>query len=399
MSNPFFETWSTPFGAPPFDLIRTEHFRPAYDRALEDHAREIAAIGAESQAPTFENTIVALERSGQLLRRVEMIFSQLCHADTNEEMQAVERVMSPIVTRHWTGIYLNPQLFARVDALHRNSAQLGLDPESLRLLERYHLDFVRSGARLTPVQRERFAAIMERLATLGTTFGQNVLADEQSTVFALTEAEVEGLPAFARAAAAETARDRKLNAPFAATTSRSSVEPILHFAHDRGVREKVWRAFVNRGRNGNAHDNRAVIAEMVDLRAELAALLGYDSYAAYKLDDSMARTPEAAQQLLEDVWAPGRRRAAEDREALQALAGGDKLEAWDWRYYSEKLRLERYSFDENELKPYLALDKVVGAAFFTAERLFGISFEERDDIPVYHPDVRVWAVLRAGTVI
>jgi peptidyl-dipeptidase Dcp len=399
MSNPFFETWSTPYGVPPFDAIETKHFKPAYTQALDDHSKEIAAIAAQSDAPTFVNTIVAMENAGKLLRRVEMIFGQLSSADTNDEMQAVEREMSPLVTRHWTSIFLNAKLFARVDDLYQRRGSLGLDPESLRVLERYHLDFVRSGARLTDAQRERFAAIAERLATLGTTFGQNVLADEANVVFALTEAEVDGLPDFARASAAETARDRKLNAPFAATTSRSSVEPILHFATDRSVRERVFRAFVNRGHNGNEHDNRKVIAEMVGLRAELAQLLGYVSYAAYKLDDSMAKTPAAAQKLLEDVWAPGQKRAQEDRDALQQLMADGRLEAWDWRYYSEKLRMERYDFDENELKPYFELDKVIGAAFFTAERLFGLSFRELDNIPVYHPDVRVWAVERGGRTI
>ena len=399
MSNPFFDTWSTPYGVPPFDAIETRHFKPAYTQALLDHQREIAAIAASAEPPTFENTIVALESAGKLLRQVEMIFGQLTSAHTNDEMQAVEREMSPLVTRHWTSIYLNVPLFARVDDLHSRRERLGLDAESLRVLERYHLDFVRSGARLTAAQRERFATIMERLATLGTNFGQNVLADEASIVFALTEAEVEGLPGFARAAAAETARDRKLNAPYAATTSRSSVEPILHFAADRSVREKVWRAFVNRGHNGNANDTRKLIAEMVGLRAELAQLLGYESYAAYKLDDSMAKTPAAAQKLLEDVWAPGRQRAEEDRDALQELMGEGKLEPWDWRYYAEKLRVARYDFDENELKPYFELDRVIGAAFYTAERLFAVTFRELEDIPVYHPDVRVWAVERGGKVI
>ena len=399
MSNPFFETWSTPYGVPPFDAIETSHFKPAYTEALTEHDKEIDKIAAQTDAPTFDNTIAALENAGKLLRRVEMIFGQLSSADTNDELQAVEREIVPLVTRHWTSIYLNPKLFARIDDLYQRRSVLGLDPESARVLERYHLDFVRSGARLTAAQRERFAAIMERLATLGTAFSQNVLADESSVVFALTDAEVDGLPEFARAAAAETARDRKLNAPFAATTSRSSVEPILHFATDRNVREKIFRAFASRGHNGNANDTRKIIAETVALRAELAQLLGYDSYAAYKLDDSMAKTPAAAQKLLEDVWAPGRKRAEEDRDALQELMPKGKLEAWDWRYYAEKLRMARYDFDANELKPYFELDKVIDAAFFTAERLFGATFRELDDIPVYHPDVRVWAVEREGRVI
>ncbi len=402
MTNPFFAQWQTPFGAPPFGEIETAHFQPAYAEALATHKREIAAIVADPAAPTFDNTIAALERSGQLLKRVDMVFGQLASANTSDELQAVEREMSPLLARHWNEVYLDAGLFARVDGLFQQRASLGLDPEALRVLERYHLDFVRAGAKLTDADRARFGEIVERLAVLGTSFGQNVLADEQSTVFALTEAEVDGLPDSARAAAAQTARDRKLNAPYAATTSRSSVEPILHFAKNRSVREKVWRAFVSRGHNGNANDNRAVVAEIVKLRAELAGLLGYPSYADYKLADSMARTPAAAQELLEAVWRPGRQRALDDAKALQELAAKDgdfTLEAWDWRYYAEELRLARYDFDENQIKPYLELERVIEAAFYTATRLFGLSLVPRGDIAPYHPDVRVWEVQREGKAI
>lgn len=403
MTNPFFETWTTPFGTPPFQALSTEHFQPAYTAALEAHRKEIAAVVADPATPTFDNTVAAMERSGELLKRVDMVFSQLASADTSDALQAVERDMSPVLARHWNEVYLDAGLFARVDTLYQQRAALGLGPEALRVLKRYHLDFVRSGANLSAEDRLRFGAITERLAVLGTTFGQNVLSDEKSTVFALTEAEVDGLPESARSAAAQTARDRNLNAPFAATTSRSSVEPILHFALNRDVRERVWRAFVSRGHNGNANDNRKVVTEIVKLRAELAALLGYESYAHYKLADSMAGTPKAARDLLEQVWYPARDRAMADRDALQGLVteeGGDfALAAWDWRYYAEQLRLARYDFDENEIKPYLELDRVIEAAFYTASRLFGIGVIPRDDIPGYHPDVRVWEIQRAGKSI
>ena len=403
MTNPFFETWDTPFGVPPFDAIRDEHFAPAYKQALAEHDREIAAIAGSAEAPSFDNTIAALELAGRTLRRVDMVFSQLASANTNPVLQGIERDMAPIVARHWNDIFLNARLFGRIDTLYQQRDTLGLDAESRRVLERYHLDFVRAGARLTDAQRARFAEIVERLAVLATDFAQNVLGDEQDVVFALAEAEVEGLPEDARAAAAELARDRKLNAPFAASTSRSSVEPILHHAKDRTVREKVWRGFVNRGRNGNAHDNRKIIAEIVALRSELAGLLGYDTYAAYKLGDTMAATPEAVQGLLEQIWVPGRERAEDDRKALQQLiaASGESfaLEPWDWRFYAEKLRLERYDFDESAIKPYLQLDMVVDAAFHTANRLFGVSFTPRDDIVGYHEDVQVWSVERGGQTI
>jgi peptidyl-dipeptidase Dcp len=403
MTNPFFEEWATPFGVPPFAEIKTEHFKPAYEVALKAHEAEISAIAGDAGAPSFENTIAALERSGAQLDRVDLVFSQLGSANTNETLQAIERDLAPVVARHWNAIFLNPTLFARIETLYQKRSELGLDAEALRVLERYHLDFVRSGAKLSLADRERFAGIVERLAVLGTEFGQNVLADEQNTVFALSEAEVDGLPDFARAAAAEMARDRKLNAPYAVAASRSSVEPVLHFATDRAVREKVWRGFVKRGANGNANDNHAIIGEILRLRDEQAKLLGYESYAHYKLADSMAGTPKAARGLLEQVWKPGRQRALDDRVALQGLIdeeGGDfALAAWDWRYYAEKLRLERFDFDENEIKPYLELWKVVEAAFYVAEKLFGVSFIAREDIEGYHADVRVWEVQREEKTI
>jgi peptidyl-dipeptidase Dcp len=403
MTNPFAATWDTPFEAPPFDAIETAHFRPAYDEALKAHQAEVAAIAGNPDEPSFDNTIAALERSGRALRRVDGVFNQLSSANTDEALQAVELEMAPIVTRHWNEIFLNPGLFARIDALYQRRAGLGLTPEQLRVLERYHLDFVRSGAALTADERLRYAAITERLAVLGTQFGQNVLNDERDSVMALSEAEVAGLSDSAKAAAAQMARDRKLNAPYAMTASRSSVEPVLQSGSDRATREKAWRAFVTRGANGNANDNRKVIAETVALRAELARLLGYPTYAHYKLADSMAGTPEAARGLLEEVWGHGRRKALEDRDALQALADGEgatfAIEPWDWRFYAEKLRLARYDFDANALKPYFELGKVLEAAFFTAGRLFGLTFSPRDDVPVYHPDVQAWEVTRGGKPI
>ncbi len=403
MTNPFFAAWDTPFEAPPFDLIETAHFKPAYAEALAAHQAEVTAIAEAVEAPSFDNTIGALERSGKALRRVDMVFNQLGSANTDDELQAVELEMAPVVARHWNAVFLNPKLFARIDALFGKRAELGLGDEELRVLERYHLDFVRSGAALSADERQRYAAITERLAVLGTAFGQNVLNDERESVFALSEAEVAGLPESARGAAAQLARDRKLNAPYAITASRSSVEPVLQSGADRATREKAWRAFVKRGANGNANDNRKVIAETVALRAELAKLLGYESYAHYKLADTMAKTPEAARGLLEEVWGHGRRKALEDRDALQALADGEgagiTIEPWDWRFYAEKLRQARYDFDANELKPYFELEKVVDAAFYAAGRLFGLSFARRDDVPVYHSDVQVWEVSRGGKAL
>jgi len=400
MSNPFFEAWNTPFETPPFDRIASEHYRPAYERGLAEHRHEIAAIAGNPEPPSFDNTIVALEKSGRLLTRVEQVFGNLASSHTNEALQEIERELAPVLAQHWSAIYLNADLFRRIDELHERRAALALDAESRKVLERYHLDFVRAGAKVTGAARERLAAIIERLATLGTEFSQNVLADEQQTVVPLRETDVAGLPDFARAAAAETAIERKIDAPFAVTTSRSSAEPFLQFADSREMREKLWRAWVSRGNLGNAHDNKANIAETVRLRAERAKLLGYPSFAHHKLADSMAKTPEIARALLERVWQPARARALEERDALQELitreGGNFPLEPWDWRYYAEKLRKERYDIDEAELKPYLQLDKIIEAAFDTASKLFGLSFHARHDIPLYHPDVRVWEVRKGG---
>ncbi|MEI9995639.1 MAG: M3 family metallopeptidase [Rhizomicrobium sp.] len=399
-SNPFFETWTAPFGAPPFDRIAPEHFRPAYDRALAEHASEIAAIAGDPAVPDFANTIIALEDSGRLLRKVEAVFGNLAASHTNDALQAIERDMAPVLAKHWNDVYLNKELFARIDSLYGKRAALGLDAESLRVLDRYHLDFVRAGAKLEGAAKMRLAAIVEELATLGTAFTQNVLADEQAYVLPLAASDLAGVPDFARDAAAETARERGLDAPYAVTTSRSSVEPILSFADNRELREKLFRAWVSRGDNPNPHNNGRLIGEMVRLRAERAKLLGYQTFADYKLADTMAKTPANARALLEQVWAPARRRALEERDDLQDLisreGGNFPLAAWDWRYYAEKLRKERYDLDEAEIMPYFQLEKMIAAAFHTAHRLFGLDFEERKDVPVYHPDVRVWNVTRNG---
>ena len=311
--------------------------------------------------------------------------------------------MAPRLAAHWSGLYLNAKLFARVDAVHAARAGLGLDLQSLKVLERYHLDFVRAGARLAPAARTRLDDITQRLATLGTQFSQNVLGDEQDFILSLREDQLGGLPDFARDAAAAIAQERELDASYAVTLSRSSVEPFLQFAHDRALREQLFKAWTARGDNPNPHNNNVIIAESLALRAERAHLLGYASFADYKLADSMAGTPAQARALLEQVWAPARKRALIERDALQALIAEDggnfTLAPWDWRYYAEKLRTRLYDFDEAALKPYFALENMIQAAFFTAEKLFGLSFTERHDIPVYHPDVRVWEIARDGETI
>ena len=403
MTNPFFEDWTAPFGAPPLDRIKPEHFAPAYDRALAEHTAEVAAIAQNRSPPSFDNVVLALEKSGRLLTRIEGVFGNLTSSATNEELQAIELEMAPRLSAHWSAILMHPVLFARLDELYQKRGSLGLDGESLRVLERYHLDFVRAGAKLNGEGRERLAAIAQRLAVLGTQFSQNVLGDEEDWVLTLTEDQMAGIPPAVRAAAAAKAKDLKMHMPFAVTLARSSVEPMLQFADDRALREQLYRAWVSRGDNAHTHNNSAIMSEMLALRAERAQLLGYENFAAFKLADSMAGTPAKARALLEEVWEPARKRALEERDALQELITRQgqnfRLAPWDWRYYAEKLRQEKYDFDAQQLQPYFQLSNLIEAAFFTAEKLFGLSFQERRDMPVYHPDVRVWEVVREGKTI
>jgi peptidyl-dipeptidase Dcp len=396
--NPLLEDWAGPFGTPPLDRIQPAHFASAYEAALAEHQAEIARIAADPAPPGFANTAVALERSGKRLARVDAVFSTFAGSATNETLQAIELEMAPKLSAHWNGIYLNAALFKRLDAVWQRRAELALDAESLRLLERIHLDFVRAGARLSGEDRARIDAINQRLATLAAGFAQNVLADEEDYVEPLSEEQAATLPASLREALAATARERNMDAPYAVTLSRSSIEPFLQSASDRALREKLFKAWVRRGANPGGRNNDRVMAETLKLRAEKAALLGYKTYAAYKLADSMAGTPARARALLDKVWAPARKRAEKEREDLQALVaeegGNFALAPWDWRYYAEKLRQRRYAFDEDMLKPYLVLDNIIAAAFDTATRLFGITFHPRADVRTYHPDVRVWEVRR-----
>jgi peptidyl-dipeptidase Dcp len=398
--NPFFEAWNTPFELPPFDRIRPEHFPPAFDRGMAEHIAEIDGIAGSSEAPDFTNTVEGLERSGRLLRRVSRVFNNLTSSATNPALDALDRDYAPKLAAHRSRIMLDPGLFARIDTLWQGRDQLGLAPEQLRLLDRHHLNFVRAGALLDPAQKARMAEISARLASLHTLFGQNVLHDEDEWRLMLEEGDLAGLPDFARAAAAEAAKARGLDGHYAITLSRASVEPFLSFSARRDLRRTAHEAWTARGAHPGDHDNRKLIGEIMALRAEQARLLGYDSFAAYRLDDTMAKTPEAAAALLHAVWGPAKRKAAEERAELEAMARADGLNEpiapWDWRYYAEKVRQAKYALDEASVKPYFVLDNIVQAAFDTAERLFGLRFIERRDCPVYHPDVRAYEVRDAA---
>ncbi len=382
--NPLLQTWTERFGLPPFERIRPEHFPAAFDQGMAEQLGEVAAISGEIAAPSFANTIEAMERTGRLLDRVSRVFFNLEGSASNDAIEAIARDYAPKLAQHRMRMALDARLFERVDALHSRRASLGLAEDQLRLLERYHLDFVRDGARLAPADKARMSAISERLAAFQTQFGQNVLHDEKTWQLVLEEADLEGLPDFARAAAAEAARERGLSGRCVVTLSRSSVEPFLTFSSRRDLRQRAYEAWLRRGENAGPHDNRPLIREILALRDEQARLLGYESYAAYKLDDSMAKEPAAAERLLQQVWEPAKRKAGTERAALQALARAEgmnaPIEPWDWRYYAEKVRRADYAVDESQVKPYFVLDNMVRAAFDTAHRLFGVSFVERRDL-------------------
>jgi peptidyl-dipeptidase Dcp len=393
--NPLLGEWATPFELPPFTEIAPEHFRPAFDQALAEHRAEIAAIADDPASPSFANTIDAFEKAGRGLDRVASVFFNLTGAHTSDALQAIEREMAPALARHRSAIFLNTALFRRIDDLFARRDSLGLTPEQARVLDRYHIIFVRAGARLDPAAKERLAAITERLATLGTRFSQNVLSDERDYTLVLeTEEDLAGLPTFVRAAAARAAADRGLEGQYVITLARSSIDPFLQFSARRDLRERAYQAWISRGDTGGETDNKAVIAETIALRAERAKLLGYPTFAHFRLDDTMAKTPEAVRDLLDQVWAPARARAMRERDDLQAMAaeegGNFAIAPWDWRYYAEKVRQAKHDLDEAEIKPFLQLDNMIAAAFDTARRLFGVTFTELQGLPVYHSDVRVW---------
>src|ERR1700720_3598034 len=399
-ANPLLRAWQTPFETPPFAEIAPEIFLGAFEQAFADHAAEIAAITHDPTQADFDNTITALERSGKLLSKVASVFYALVSAHSNPALLEADKEVSLRMARHWNPIMMNAVLFGRIAQLHENRVNLGLTGEQMRLLERTYTRFHRAGAGLDEAAKARMAEINERLAHLGTTFSHHLLADEQDWFMELGVTDREGLSDSFVAAARSAAEERGMAGKGIVTLSRSPVEPFLKTSGRRDLREKVYKAFVARGDNNNDNDNNAVIVEILSLREESARLLGFPTFAAYRLEDSMAKTPEAVRGLLERVWKPARARALADRDALQALVaeegGNFALAPWDWRYYAEKLRQRRANFDDAAIKPYLVLDHMIEAAFDTAHRLFGVSFSERKDIPVWHPDVRVWEVKDAA---
>ena len=397
--NPLLAEWTTPFEIPPFADIEDGHVSPAFEEALRRDREATTAIAEAAEPPSFANTIEALERAGRDLDRVMGVFFNLASADANPAREALMREVSPRLAAHANETVMNRDLWARIEALWERRDALDLTPEQARVLMLTHRGFVRAGAALEGTDRERLAEIKERLAVLGTRFSQNLLADERAWSMPLPEDARDGLPGFVLAAAEAAGRERGEDGPVV-TLSRSLIVPFLQFSPARALRERAWRAWTSRGMTGGETDNRAVAAEILALREERARLLGFDSFAAYKLDTEMAGTPEAVRDLLMRVWEPARERALEDAAVLERMMREDgvegPLEPWDWRFYSERRRAAEHDLDEAALKPFLSLDRMIAAAFACASRLFGLEFRELPGAPVYHPDVRAWEVTREG---
>ncbi len=398
MTNPLLAHWDTAFEIAPFDRIADTDFAPALDQALQEHQAQIADIANNPAVATFANVIEALETPSQGLEQVLSVFYTVAGADSTPEREALQRQFSPKLAAHFSAITANKALYARVNAIWDQRDSLDLTPEQQRVLMLTHRGFVRGGAALEGEADQRMQAIKGRLATLGTDFTQNLLADERDWHMELSEADLEGLPEFVIAAARAAGEEKGAAGPVV-TLSRSLITPFLQFSPRRDLRQKAFAAWTARGANGGATDNRAIAAEILALRAERAALLGYASFADYKLETEMAKTPAAVRDLLIQVWQPAKARADTDAEVLAQMMHDDgingDLEPWDWRYYAEKRRKAEHDLDEAELKPYLQLDRMIEASFSCATRLFGLEFTPLD-VPLYHPDCRAWEVTRGG---
>ncbi|WP_170440308.1 M3 family metallopeptidase [Ruegeria arenilitoris] len=398
MTNPILSDWTIPFEIAPFAEISDDDFAPALEAALQAHADEIDTIATNTQPASFANTIEALEAAGEALNKVLSVFFTVAGADSNPEREALQREFSPKLAAHFAAISSNKALFQRVDDLWTKRDTLELTEEQDRVLMLTHRGFVRSGAALHGAEDARMQEIKARLASLGTAFTQNLLADERGWFMELTEDDLAGLPGFVVDAVHAAGREKGAKGPVV-TLSRSLIVPFLQFSPRRDLREKAYRAWASRGANGGETDNRAIAAEILQLREERAKLLGYDSFAAFKLETEMARTPERVRDLLMQVWAPAKARAEADAEILTRMMQEDgvngPLEPWDWRYYAAKRRKAEHDLDEAELKPYLQLERMIEAAFTCANRLFGLEFAPLD-VPLYHPDCRAWEVTRRG---
>ena len=398
--NPFFAPYQTPFDVPPFDRILPEHFVPAFDEAMAEQRAAIAAIVADPAAPTFDNTILALDLSGERLGEVSRVFFALGGSNTNDELQAIQKEVSPKLAAHRDAIQLDPGLFARVQALHEQREDLGLNPEQLFLLEQLYRQYVRNGALLGEAEQGRLKEINRRLSELQVQFSQNLLAETNGyTMVVRDEADLAGLPSAVVETAAAAAVRAGHEGAWVFTTHKPSMLPYLTYGPNRELRRELYTAYTRRGNNGNEHDNTAVLAEVVNLRVEKARLLGFETYAHYVLESRMARTPEMVYELLDRLWDASlpvaRREVAEMQGIIDRSGGGFTLAPWDWWFYAEKVRKERYDLDDSELRPYFALEAVRDGMFHVANQLYGLTFERLEGLPKPHPDAEVFAVREA----
>ena len=394
--NPFFSAWETPYGVPPFDKIEPGHFLPALERGMSLHEVEIDAITSNNDAPTFENVILAYDNSGKMLSQVELIFGMLCAAENTPAMQALEEQVMPLMAAHSDKIRLNEKLFERIRAVYDQRAALGLDAEQSRLLEKTYRDFVRAGALLDAEQKARLKAINEELSLTSVKFGQNILAENNNYALELTAADLDGVPVSARDQARDKAEAMGRKGKYVFTLHKPSLIPFLTYASKRELREEIYKAYINRCNNGDQYDNKQLINDFIRLRTEKAHLLGYPSYAAYVVADQMAGTTDAVYGLLEEIWTPALESAKGELSEMEALFKKDfpdgEFASWDWWYYAEKVRKQKYALDEEMLRPYFSLENVQGGIFFLANRLYGITFRPIV-VPLYHPDATAYEVL------
>ena len=395
--NPFLEAYNTPFQVPPFDKIFNKHYLPAFEEGIKQHDAEIKIITDSDKAPDFANTIEALDYSGSLLTRVNRVFSNLKEAVTNDSLQDIARKVAPMLSQHEDAINLNAKLFARVKAVNDQKASLNLNQEQSRLLEETYKRFVRGGANLGADKKEELKKVNEELSLLDLQFGDNMLAETNAFKMVIDKKEdLAGLPESVIAGAADEAKADSMAGKWVFTLQKPSWIPFVTYSTNRNLREKIYKAMYSRGNNGNAHDNKAVISKLVNLRLQKANIMGFPSWSAYVLDDCMAKTPENVYKLLGQVWTPAIKRAKEEASDMQSMidreGGKFKLECWDWWYYSEKVRKEKYDLDEEQIRPYFEMNNVRDGAFAVANKLYGLTFTRLKNMPLYHPECEVYEV-------
>ncbi len=396
-SNPFFCEFNTSFQVPSFDSIKTEHYIPAFEEAMKRQLEEIRSITDNTEAPSFENTILPYDKSGEMLDRVSNVFFNLLECESSDEMQTIAEKVMPMLSQHSDSIIMNPKLFERIDKVYGMRNEMGLDEQQMRVVEKYRQDFIRHGAGLDKEKQNELSKINERLSTLSLQFGNNLLKENSNFKLVIdNEADLTGLPQASIDAAAEKAKEEGMDGKWVFTLSKPSLIPFLQYADNRSHRETMYKAYYNRGNNGNENDNKDLIKEMVELRLKKAQLLGYNDYANYVLDVNMAKNDTTVDKFLIDIFNPAQELAKRELAEMKVLSNGEEINGWDWWYYAEKLRKAKYDFDENQIRPYLSLENVRNGMFTAANKLYGVTFSERTDLPIYHEGVVTYEVKEAN---